>query len=166
MLSIIVAADENNAIGKNNSLLWHISEDMKYFKSVTSGYPVIMGRKTFESICRPLPDRTNIIVTRNLQFNPDGCIAVHSLKEAVEVAAGINSDYFVIGGESIYREAIGIADRIYLTEVRHKYEGADAFFPKINDEEWLETEREDFVRGKNFEYSFSFVKLQKIPKLT
>ncbi|MDR1895983.1 MAG: dihydrofolate reductase [Prevotellaceae bacterium] len=166
MLSIIVAADENNAIGKNNSLMWHISEDMKYFKSVTGGYPVIMGRKTFESIRRPLPDRTNIIVTHNLGFKPEGCITVHSLSAAIEAAAGIRGDYFVIGGESIYREAMDLAEAIYLTAVHHKYEGADAFFPKINEREWRVTERVDFERGKNFEYPFSFVKLQKIPNLT
>ncbi|MDR1130018.1 MAG: dihydrofolate reductase [Prevotellaceae bacterium] len=161
MLSIIVAIDENNAIGKNNRLPWHITEDLKYFKSVTEGHPVIMGRKTFESVGRALPGRTNIVISRNPQFAAEGCTVVRSLDEAVSVAARIDEMQFVIGGDSIYREAIRIADTIYLTLVHNKYE-ADTFFPEIPESEWIETERVDFERGKDFNYPFSFLKLKRI----
>lgn len=160
MLSIIVAVDENNAIGKNNSLLWHISEDLKYFKSVTTGHPVIMGRKTFESIGRALPNRTNIIITRNSVFKAEGCIIANSLEEAINYAKQISDEYFVIGGGTIYKEAMEKAGTIYLTEVHHKYE-ADTFFPAIDKKKWKEIERTDFVRGKDFPFAFSFVKLVK-----
>jgi len=160
MLSIIVATDENNAIGKNNKLLWHISEDLKYFKSITSGHPVIMGRKTFESIGKPLPNRTNIVISRNIDLKIEGCIVANSLNEAINTASKINNEYFVIGGESIYKEAINIADTIYLTKVYNVYD-ADTYFPAI-DNTWIETERQNFERGVSFEYPFSFIKYKRV----
>ncbi|MDR1887082.1 MAG: dihydrofolate reductase [Prevotellaceae bacterium] len=160
MLSIIAAIDENNAIGKDNRLLWHIAEDLKYFKSVTAGHPVIMGRKTFESIGRALPGRTNIVVSRNPQFAAAGCVVVPSLEKAVTVAAATDDIQFVIGGASIYGEAVRIADMIYLTVVHGKYD-ADTFFPEISETEWREIERIDFERGSEFNRPFSFVKLQR-----
>ncbi len=154
MLSIIVAVAENNVIGHNNSLIWHISEDLKYFKRVTSGHTVIMGRKTFESIGKPLPNRTNIVISRNADFKPNGVIVVSSLEEAV-AKTNSGEESFIIGGGSIYREAMGLADKLYLTKVHHSYEG-DTFFPEIGDE-WKEISREDFERGEKFEYPFSFI---------
>ncbi|MDR1584371.1 MAG: dihydrofolate reductase [Prevotellaceae bacterium] len=157
MLAIIAAIDENNAIGKNNKLLWYIAEDLKYFKSVTNGHPVIMGRKTFESIGKALPGRVNIIISRNPQFSATGNIVVTSLDKAIAIASEIDDNQFVIGGASIYAEAIKIANIIYLTVIHNKYE-ADSFFPEISKIEWNEVERIDFDRGKDFNYPFSFLK--------
>ncbi len=154
MLSIIVAVAENNVIGHENSLIWHISEDLKYFKRTTSGHPVIMGRKTFESIGKPLPNRTNIVISRNPDFKPAGCTVVSSLEKALELL-NPNEENFIIGGGSIYREALPLADKLYLTKVYHHYEG-DTFFPEIGSE-WKETARQDFERGETFEYPFSFI---------
>jgi dihydrofolate reductase len=162
MLSIIVAVDENNAIGKDNKLLWHIAEDLRYFKSITNGHPVIMGRKTFESIGKALPGRTNIIITRNPQFAVAGSIVVASLEKAIAVASEIDEHQFIIGGASVYKEAIQIADTIYLTVVHHRYDDADAFFPEIPATRWDEVERIDYDRGKDFDYPFSFLKFIRI----
>ena len=154
MLSIIVAVAENNVIGRNNSLIWHITEDLKYFKRITSGHTIIMGRKTFESIGKPLPNRTNVVISRNVGFNPEGCIVASSLSEAI-ARTNPDEENFVIGGGSIYCEAIGIADKLYLTKVHCSYEG-DTFSPEIGDE-WKEISREDFERGEKFEHPFSFI---------
>lgn len=154
MLSIIVAVAENGVIGRNNELIWHISEDLKYFKRITSGHAVIMGRKTFESIGKPLPNRTNIVISRNTELKPEGITVVSSLNEAVALLNPAEEN-FIIGGGSIYREAIGLADKLYLTKVHHSYEG-DTHFPEIGGE-WKEISREDFNRGEKFEYPFSFI---------
>jgi dihydrofolate reductase len=164
MLAIIVAVDENNAIGKDNKLLWHITEDLKYFKLITNGHPVIMGRKTFESIGCALPGRMNIVISRNPQFAATGCCVVSSLDEAILVASAIDENQFIIGGASIYRDAVSVADTIYMTVVHNRYD-ADTFFPEISKNEWDEVERIDFERGKDFEYPFSFLKLKKIQYL-
>jgi dihydrofolate reductase len=161
MLSIIVAVGENNAIGKDNKLLWHITEDLKHFKSITNGHPVIMGRKTFESIGKALSGRVNIVISRNPQLAVQGCIVAPSLEKAISVASEIDENQFIIGGASIYREALPIVDTIYLTVVRNSYD-ADAFFPAIPKTGWNEVERIDFAKGKDFDYPFSFVTLKKI----
>jgi dihydrofolate reductase len=161
MLSIIVAVDENNAIGKNNKLLWHLTEDLKHFKSITDGHPVIMGRRTFESIGKTLPGRSNIIISRNPQFVVSGGIVVASLEKAIAVASEIDDNQFIIGGASVYGEAIKIADAIYLTVIHHRYDDADTFFPEISANEWNEVERIDYDRGKDFDYPFSFLKFTK-----
>lgn len=158
MMIIIVAVDENNAIGKDNKLLWRIPEDMKFFKKITLGHPVIMGRKTCESIGKPLTGRTNIVITSNCDYTNDSYTVVHSLAEAVSVAAALDERYFVIGGASIYRQALPLTDEIYMTTVRHRYD-ADTFFPALNREEWCKVEQTDFERGTNFEYPFSFIHL-------
>ena len=154
MLSIIVAVAENNVIGYNNALIWHISEDLKYFKRITSGHTIIMGRKTFESIGKPLPNRTNIVISRNAEFKPNDIVVASSLSEAIS-KANPNEECFVIGGGSIYSEAMGLASKLYLTKVYHSYEG-DTFFPEVG-EEWGEVSREDFERGDKFEHPFSFI---------
>lgn len=129
MVSIIAAIGKNRELGKNNQLLWNIPSDMKRFRELTMGHPVIMGRKTFESIGRPLPNRTNIVVTKQQDFHPEGVRVCESLERAVEVANSIDStEIFIIGGAQIYGQAIDIADRLYLTIIDQSFD-ADAFFP-------------------------------------
>lgn len=134
MINIIVAADENNTIGKDNDLIWHLPDDLKFFKQKTSGHPVIMGRKTYESLGRPLPNRTNVIITRDRDYQADGCVIVHSLEEALSAVNG--DEIFIIGGAEIYKQALPITDRVYLTRVHSTFEG-DRFFPELGDE-WQE----------------------------
>ena len=153
--SIIVAVDENNAIGKNNNLLCHLPNDLKYFKSVTSGRTVIMGRKTFESLPNgALPNRRNIVITsQNLKI--EGCEVCHSLPEAFELCEG-EDEIFVIGGAMLYKEAIGVADKLYVTHIKNAFVGADAFFPVIDNDIWKkESEVENLPDDKNsFVHSF------------
>mgnify|MGYP001140851149 FL=1 len=153
MVSIIVAVAENGVIGDKNALLWHISEDLKYFKSVTSGHPVVMGRKTYESLGRPLPNRTNVVVTRQEMEIP-GCRVAHSLEEAVALFPA-EEEVFVIGGAQIYGEALSAADRFYLTRVHRAYEG-DTRFPKWDAAEWRLVGSESFPCGERYEYPFTF----------
>ncbi len=160
-LSIIVAVAENGVIGHNNQLIWHLPEDLKMFKRLTSGHPIIMGRKTFESIGKPLPNRTSIIITKNPEFQIEGCITVHSLEEAIEAANEIEeNEAFIIGGAEIYRLALPFADTIYLTEVHHTFEG-DTFFPAIDKDIWEEVNRTDHDIDEKHLYKYSFVELEK-----
>jgi len=126
--NIVVAVGENRVIGKENRLIWKISDDLKRFKAITSGHPVIMGRKTFESIGKALPNRTNIVITRNSDYVRDGIIVTNSLDEAIKKGHDIDNHIFIIGGQDIYSQAIEKADRIYLTLIHETAEG-DAFFP-------------------------------------
>lgn len=152
---IIAAVADNRAIGRDNALMWHISEDMKYFRKVTAGSPVIMGRKTYESIGRPLPKRRNIVVSRSLK-TLEGVETVRSLDEAFALA-GNGGQCFVIGGGEIYRQAIGKVDRMYITLVHCTIEDADTFFPEISPEEWKEETRSglmhDLESGLDFEFA-------------
>lgn len=160
-LSIIVAVAENGVIGHNNQLIWHLPEDLKMFKRLTSGHPIIMGRKTFESIGKPLPNRTSIIITKNPEFQIEGCITVHSLEAAIEAANEIEeNEAFIIGGAEIYRLALPFADKIYLTEVNHTFVG-DTFFPEIDKEIWEEVNRTDHDIDEKHLYKYSFVELEK-----
>src|SRR5690606_5122657 len=140
-LSIIVAVSANNAIGKNNQLLWHLPADLKHFKNITSGHTIIMGRKTYESIGKPLPHRRNIVITRQPQLQLAGVEIVHSLDEALALCQN-EAEVFVIGGAEIYRQALPLCQRIYLTRV-HKHFDGDAFFPELDYETWQEIEKED-----------------------
>lgn len=159
MVSVIVAVAENGVIGDKNTLLWHISEDLRNFKRVTSGHPVIMGRKTFDSLGRPLPNRTNVVITRqNLEI--EGCKVVHSLEEALSLFSP-EEEVFVIGGAQIYAEALPLADRFYLTRVHHAYEG-DTSFPKWNESEWSLMDSERFERGEKYEYPFTIEIYERI----
>ncbi len=142
ILSVIVAVAQNGAIGCHNKLLWHISEDLQRFKRLTMGCPIIMGRKTFESIGRPLPGRRNVVITRNSAYTAEGIEVVHSLEQALQ-GVEESAEVFVIGGGEIYREALPLAQRLYLTRVAQSPEG-DTFFPEILQEEWREVAREDF----------------------
>ena len=153
---IIVAIADNNAIGKDNALLWHISEDLKFFKRTTTGCPVIMGRKTFESIGRPLPKRTNIVVSRGFDA-PEGIIVVGSLSEAYTVADGSYERCFVIGGGQIYAQALADADRLVVTHVHTVIEDADTFFPQIDPSVWEVEERSEMFRDEESGFDFEFV---------
>ena len=154
IISIIVAVAENNVIGKGNKLIWHISEDLKRFKQLTTGHHIIMGRKTYESIGKPLPNRTNIIITRDSQFTAQGCIIANSLENAFEIASN-DTEVFIIGGGEIYRQAIPFADKIYLTKIHAEFKG-DTYFPPLNPDEWTfeSTEKEKPLADGNIEYSF------------
>ena len=156
--NIIVAIADNGAIGRDNQLLWHISEDLKYFKKVTSGHPVIMGRKTFESIGRPLPKRTNIILTRHCQDYPEGILTATSLEEAFKKAeaTGVNS-CFVIGGGQIYAQAIELADKLYITHVHTVIEDADTFFPVLDPADWTIESQSPRYEDPETGYCFEFV---------
>ena len=158
MISIIVAVAQNGVIGDKNSLLWHISEDMRFFKRTTSGHPVIMGRKTYESLGRPLPNRTNVVISRTLR-SIEGCTVVGSLEEAVAMFPK-EEEVFIIGGAQIYAQALPLADRIYLTVVGKEYEG-DTSFPALDLSQWTELWREDYTCGEEFEYPFSFITLER-----
>lgn len=161
---IIVAIADNNAIGKDNSLLWHISEDLKFFKKTTSGCPVIMGRKTFESIGRPLPKRTNIVVSRGSETH-EGTIGASSLEEAYKTAESSLQDgkerCFIIGGGQIYAQALPDADRLIITHVHTAIEDADTFFPDINPEIWQVEERSPIMTDPETGYAFEFVSYKK-----
>lgn len=133
IISLIAALAGNRAIGKDNKLLWHISEDLKRFKRLTSGHPVIMGRKTFESIGKPLPNRTNIIITRDPGYTADGCVVVNSLEKAIEEAKKVEAEeLFIIGGAQIFNQSLPIADKLYLTLVEGDFDG-DVFFPDYSE---------------------------------
>ncbi len=167
---IIVAIADNNAIGRDNALLWHISEDLKFFKRTTSGCPVIMGRKTFESIGRPLPKRTNIVVSRGFDA-PEGVAVASSLEEAYKVASeavgetsGISGDpvrCFVIGGGQIYARAMNDADRLIVTHVHTVIEDADTFFPTIDPSIWNVAGRSGLFHDDESGYDFEFVEYIK-----
>ncbi len=155
---MIAAIGEKRELGKGNALLFHIPEDMKHFKTITSGHPVIMGRKTFQSIGRPLPGRTNIVVSRNAGFKADGCIAVKSLGEAVSRATEIDrQEIFIIGGGQIYAQGIAYADKLYLTVVRGVFD-ADTYFPDYSQFNNVISTKE----GNNGTYSYTFLELGKL----
>ncbi|MEH6575574.1 MAG: dihydrofolate reductase [Amphritea sp.] len=165
-LAIIVAQAENRVIGINNNLPWHLPEDLRYFKQVTMGKPIIMGRKTFESIGRPLPGRTNIVITRDSEYQREGIRVVHSLEAATRLAESIClidgfDEAMVIGGSQIYAQALAIADRLYLTQVHAAVEG-DAYFPEFHPGRWCEIGREDFVAQGHNPYDYSFIVLDRI----
>lgn len=160
MLTIIAAVAENNALGKNNDLIWRLPADLKRFKKVTLGHHVIMGRKTFESLGRPLPNRTTIIISRNKVYQAEGCIIVNSLEEAI-LAAKNDPNPFILGGGEIYKQALSHADMLDLTLVHHSFEDADTFFPAIDFTKWLEIKREDFKADETHSFDYSFVTYKK-----
>jgi dihydrofolate reductase len=150
-LSLIVARASNGVIGKNNQLPWHLPADLQYFKTVTMGKPIVMGRKTFESIGRPLPGRQNIVVTRNPDFFSDGITVAHSVEAAIAAANQV-AEIMLIGGTELYKLSLPLADRIYLTEIHQDFDG-DAHFPALGSR-WQETSREDHVTDHGLSYSF------------
>lgn len=155
IISLIAAMSRNKVIGKDNKLPWKLPADMKRFRELTSGKPVIMGRKTFESIGKPLPNRKNIIITRDRNYKRDGCIIVHSAKDALKAAG--DGDVMIIGGAQIYAEFLPKANKMYLTFIDADFEG-DAYFPEYNEDEWKEMNREEHVDN---EFSYAFVDLER-----
>lgn len=161
-LSIIVAADENFGIGKDNQLMWHLPNDLKFFKNTTLGHHMIMGRKTYESIGKPLPGRTSVIVTRNKSYQVEGCIVVHSMEEAIKVAEKSGeTEAFVIGGAELINDAVSFADIIYLTEVKATFD-ADVFMKPLDKNQWKEEKREEHSKDDKHAYDYTFVKLVRI----
>ncbi|WP_188564149.1 dihydrofolate reductase [Undibacterium terreum] len=158
LLTIIVATDSNMGIGINNSLPWKLSEDMAHFKSTTSGHPIIMGRKTFDSIGRPLPKRRNIVISRNPEWQHEGVECVHSLEDACKLVAG--EEAFVIGGTQIYQQALPLSSKLIVTEIHSRF-NCDAFFPKISAEEWTEVSR-DARQSEQNDFTYAFVTYQRV----
>lgn len=161
MINIVVAKASNNVIGAKNDLIWHLPNDLKHFKSITSGHPIIMGRKTFESLGRPLPNRTNIVVTGDQNWNAESIEIASSLPKAIEAAKKIDDDIYIIGGGNIYKQAMEFTDVLYITEVHHEFDG-DTYFPEIDSDEWEEVEREDFKKDEKHPYAYSFVTYKRI----
>lgn len=165
-LALIVAMAENRIIGINNALPWHLPNDLKYFKAITMGKPVIMGRKTHESIGRPLPGRTNIVISRDTELEFEGCSAVADIEEAVELAENIAlidgaAEAIIIGGAQIYQLTLPLVERIYLTQVHAQVKG-DTYFPEFDTDEWQQVGREDFQAEGNNPYDYSFIVLDRI----
>jgi dihydrofolate reductase len=159
IITIVVAISENHVIGKDNKLLWYLPNDLKHFKNITTGHTVIMGRKTYDSVGKPLPNRRNIIITRQAIIIP-GCEVVNSIEAALALGAGEN-EVFIVGGAEIYKEAIKIIDRIYLTIVHKEFEG-DSFFPEINKDEWKEVSHEDYEPDHKNSLPYSFITLERV----
>ena len=157
MVALVVAASENGIIGKDNRLPWHMPADLKHFKKLTTGHTVVMGRKTFESIGKALPQRRNIVVTRQPGYAAEGCTVVHSLREALAIDA---DDLFVIGGAAIYEQALPDAGRIYLTRIHENFEGDTYLFP-IDPNHWSETERADFDADERNPHAYSFITYER-----
>ena len=154
MIIMIAAVAENNALGKNNDLVWHLPNDFKRFKSLTTNHYIIMGRKTFESFPKPLPNRTHVIITRQSDYNPEGCIVVDSIEKAI-AACPENEDSYIIGGGEIYNLALPYADIIEITKVHHTFD-ADTFFPKINEREWILVESEENFKNDKHLYDYTY----------
>jgi dihydrofolate reductase len=156
MISHIVAMDQNRVIGKDNRLPWHLPADLAYFKKVTMGHAIIMGRKTFESIGRPLPGRENVIVTRNQSFQAEGCTVIHSIEEVCQFAAKRNDEVFVIGGAELFRVTLPFAERLYVTKIEANFPG-DTFYPAFDESEW---QLVSYTKGKKDEknpYDYAFI---------
>lgn len=163
IISIIVAMSQNLVIGKNNSIPWHLPADLKRFKEITMGHPIIMGRKTFESIGKILSGRKNIIVTRQNNYRTKGCVVVNSIEEAISHAElDKPSEVFFIGGAEIYKQALPLAEKLYLTIVHKKFDG-DTFFPMPAFNHWEEISKENFFADKENPFSYSFSILKKHP---
>ena len=158
-ISLIVAVAQNGIIGTGGTMPWHITEDFAHFKAVTLGHSVIMGRKTYESIGRPLPRRRKIVITRNAELQIEGCEIVTSLEGALAMCEG-EEEVFIIGGGEIYRQAIPLAHKLYITHVGISAEG-DTRFPEIDPTMWREVSREEFAQGKEFDHPFSFVDYER-----
>lgn len=155
-ISLVVAAAENNAIGKDNQLLWHLPNDLKFFKNTTWGMAVVMGRKTFEAVNKPLPGRINIVITRQADWEAEGTITATDLNDALQKAKATNcNEIFVIGGGEIYKQSMEIADKILITRVHATLDG-DTFFPEIDESKWQLKANQDFEADEKHKYAYSF----------
>lgn len=161
MISFIVAMDQNRVIGKDNQLPWHLPADLAYFKKVTMGKPIIMGRKTHESIGRALPGRENIIVTRNLNYQSSPCKILHDLQAVENLSHETEEEFCVIGGAELFKELLSAADRLYITHIHHKFEG-DTYFPKIDFGQWKILSREQGVKDEKNPYNYEYVVYERI----
>ncbi len=164
IISLIVAADEHNAIGKGGSMPWHLPDEWKYFRDTTMGKPVVMGRKTWESLppkSKPLPGRRNIVVTRQPDFRADGADVVSGVDEAVKLASTSSDEVFIIGGGQLYGYGLEIADRLYLTRVHTEIDGADAFFPHVDFQDWREVSRVEHAADDRHAYAFTQLVFEK-----
>jgi dihydrofolate reductase len=159
IISAVVVVDAHNGIGKNNQLLVHFPADLKRFKKITTGHAIIMGRKTYDSMGRVLPNRRNIIISRQIDLRIEGAETAGSLQQALDLC-NADKEVFIIGGAEIFKQALPLINRIYLTQI-HKSFDADAFFPEINIEKWNEVEREDFEPDEKTPFSYSFITYQK-----
>jgi dihydrofolate reductase len=155
MISLIWAMDDNAVIGKDNQLPWHLPEDLKFFKKTTMGHPIAMGRKTHDSIGRPLPGRENIIITRNKDYSSDGCTVLNSVDELIQYSKDQNKEIFVIGGAEIFKEVFPSADRLYITKIYHSFDG-DTFFPKIDMDQWKLEFKEPGIKDEKNPYDYEF----------
>lgn len=154
MIILIAAVAENKALGKNNDLLWHLPLDFKRFKEITSGHYIIMGRKTFESFPKPLPNRTHVVISRQKEYNPEGCIVVESIEKAIAVCPK-NEELFIIGGGEIYKQSIHLADKLDITRVHHSFE-ADVYFPDIDSQTWELTSESFNSKDEKHLYDYTF----------
>jgi len=161
MISIIVAISENNAIGKQGGLLCHLPEDLKHFKTITTGHPVLMGERTYLSLpVRPLPNRRNIVLTDNPDFQAEGVEIIHSIPEAQALTQG-NEEFFIIGGGMVYRQFFPLADKLYITHIHHSWDDADTFFPEIKATEWQTISEEQHFADEKNPYNYTFVEYIK-----
>ncbi len=162
MISIIAAISKNNVLGKENKLLWHLPKDFKFFKKTTFGHPIIMGRKTFESLPKALPGRTNIIITGDRDYKKEGAVITHSIEDAIKVALTENKEVFICGGGQIYKEALekNLVDKIYLTEIEQEFDG-DAFFPTFDKSNWEISKKECHAKDEKHNFDFCFVEYVK-----
>lgn len=163
MITLIAAVGKNNTIGKNNQLLWHLPNDFKRFKQITTNHFIIMGRKTFESFPKPLPNRTHIVISRQKNYAPNGCIVVSNLEKAIEICPK-NQEIFIIGGGEIYKQSIIIADKLDITKVHHSFDG-DVFFPEIDLKIWKLTATIFNNRDEKHQYDYSFQVFERIEPL-
>ncbi|MHA4896392.1 dihydrofolate reductase [Pedobacter sp. PWIIR3] len=160
IVTAVVAIAENNAIGKDNELLWYLPNDLKHFKEITKGHTIIMGRKTFDSIKKPLPHRRNIVITRDPDLKIAGAEVVNSVEGALKLAEG-DGEVFIVGGAEIYKMAMPVTDKIYLTTVHKRFEDADAYFPEIDGNLWKETASETHLPDEKHNISFTFSTLER-----
>jgi dihydrofolate reductase len=161
-ISIIAAVSDNNVLGYKNNLIWHLPDDLKFFKSKTTGHHIIMGRKTFESLGggKPLPNRTNVIITRNKNYTVDGCNVVSSLDEALDEAKS-DTEIFICGGGEIYMQSIELADVMYITHIHETFEG-DTFFPQVDFSKWKKEIVSEHLADQKHKHSFTIVKYSKL----
>jgi dihydrofolate reductase len=158
-LSMIVAMDDNRLIGKENGLPWHLPADLQYFKKTTTGKAILMGRKTFESLGRPVPNRRNIIITHNREYKAEGCEVVNSIDEALNLTQA-DEEVMVIGGASFYEQTLPMIDRLYITKVDGEHEG-DAYFPSFNEEQFIEISRETHLPDDKNQHTYHFIVLDR-----
>ncbi|MHC2993313.1 dihydrofolate reductase [Pontibacter sp. HJ8] len=161
MIAIVVAIADNHVIGKDNQLIWHLPADLRHFKQKTMGHPMIMGRKTFDSIGKPLPGRTTIIVTRQQNFEAAGCLVAHTVQEAIDMGRELDTEQVsIVGGAEIYKQAMPFVDTLYLTRVHHTFEG-DTYFPELPEKEWQQISAEHHESDEKNRYSYSFIELRR-----